>query len=419
MPYTVFALADCNNFYVSCERVFDPALRDVPVAVLSNNDGCIIARSEEIKALGVPTGGPYFKYKRLLEQHHARVFSSNYALYGDMSQRVMQVLRQAAPEVEVYSIDEAFLHLTGIRCPVDQARRARDTVRQWTGIPAAIGLGPTKTLAKIASRFAKRYPDYGGVFDITDRRDVDDLLSLVHVGDVWGIGPQYTRRLLGQGIQTACQLRDARDAWVKKQLTIMGLRTVYELRGISCLPLEAVRPAKKGITCSRSFGERIETIAALEEAVAAYVTRVAEKLRAQQSIAAILSVFITTKTFGRGPHYQNSYTVTLPNPTAHTPDLIRYAHRCLAKIFKPGFGYRKAGVIATGIMPQDAVQGDLFEKATPSSETALMETVDAINQQWGRGTVFFAASGTRRSWQMQQERSKRYTTRWDEVLVVQ
>ncbi len=413
---SVFALIDCNNFYVSCERVFDPSLREVPVAILSNNDGCIIARSAEVKALGVPTGGPYFKYERLLARHGARVFSSNYALYGDMSQRVMQVLRQTAPEVEVYSIDEAFLHLADTRLPVDQAREARRRVRRWTGIPVSIGLGPTKTLAKIATHFAKRHPEVEGVFDLTHRRDVDDLLGLVHVGEVWGIGPQYTRRLLARGIETARQLRDAHDAWVKKHLTIVGLRTVYELRGVSCLPLDQVRPAKKGITCSRSFGEPVVVLAGLKEAVAAYVTRAAEKLRAQTSLAATLCVFITTKTFGKGPHYHNSYTVTLPEPNAYTPDLIRYAHRCLEKIYRPGYRYKKAGVMLTGIQPATLRQGHLFVQAGHQGNQALMEVVDAINKRWGQGTVFFAASGTQRPWPMcQQQHSKRYTTRWDEV----
>ena len=413
---STFALVDCDNFYVSCERLFDPSLREAPVAILSNNDGCIIARSAEVKALGVPTGGPYFKYERLLARHGTRVFSSNYALYGDMSQRVMQVLRQAAPEVEVYSIDEAFLHLADTRAPVDQARQIRRTVRRWTGIPTSIGLGPTKTLAKIATRFAKRHPEVEGVFDLTHRRDVDALLGLVHVGDVWGIGPQYTKRLLARGIETARQLRDARDAWVKKHLTIVGLRTVYELRGVSCLPLDQVRPAKKGITCSRSFGEPVVVLAGLKEAVAAYVTRVAEKLRAQTSIAATLCVFITTKSFGKGPHYHNSYTVTLPEPSAYTPALIRYAHRCLEKIYRPGYRYKKAGVILTGIQPAATHQGHLFVQADHPGNRALMEAVDAVNKRWGRGTVFFAAAGTQQPWRMrQQQHSKRYTTRWDEV----
>ena len=413
---STFALVDCDNFYVSCERLFDPSLREAPVAILSNNDGCIIARSAEVKALGVPTGGPYFKYERLLARHGTRVFSSNYALYGDMSQRVMQVLRQAAPEVEVYSIDEAFLHLADTRAPVDQARQIRRTVRRWTGIPTSIGLGPTKTLAKIATRFAKRHPEVEGVFDLTHRRDVDALLGLVHVGDVWGIGPQYTKRLLARGIETALQLRDARDAWVKKHLTIVGLRTVYELRGVSCLPLDQVRPAKKGITCSRSFGEPVVVLAGLKEAVAAYVTRVAEKLRAQTSIAATLCVFITTKPFGKGPHYHNSYTVTLPEPSAYTPALIGYAHRCLEKIYRPGYRYKKAGVILTGIQPAATRQSHLFVQADHPGNRALMEAVDAVNKRWGRGTVFFAAAGTQQPWRMrQQQHSKRYTTRWDEV----
>jgi len=411
-----FALVDCNNFYVSCERVFDPSLARVPVAVLSNNDGCIIARSNEVKAMGVPMGAPYFQFKKLLARRGTRIFSSNYALYGDMSSRVMQVLGHCAPDVEVYSIDEAFLHLAGNGKAEQQAREARRCVLQWTGIPTGIGIGPTKTLAKIANRFAKKFPEYGGVFDLTQRRDASDLLELVKVEDVWGIGSCRRKLLNAHGIHTARELRDANKKWIQQRLTITGLRTVYELRGVSCLPLEDAQPAKKGITSSRSFGEAVTEPEQLREALASYVTRAAEKLRGQASICGMLTVFITTKHFGKGPHYTNSRTVTLPEPTAYTPNLISFAEACLEKIYRPGYRYRKAGVMLTAIQPKGSTQAHLFESADHSVNGALMDVVDEINGRWGRGTVFFAASGTKQAWAMKQvQRSPRYTTRWDEV----
>lgn len=410
-----FALVDCDAFYVSCERAFDPSLEGVPVAVLSNNDGCVIARSSEVKALGVEMGAPYFKVKRLLERHGARVFSSNYALYGDMSSRVMRVLATVARDVEVYSIDEAFLHLSPGRA-AGEAHAARERVRQWTGIPTSIGIGQTKTLAKIATRFAKKCPEYAGVFDLMHRRDVDDVLALVEVQDVWGIGPRRTALLNERGIYTARDLRDAKDAWVRQRLTITGLRTVYELRGISCLPLEDVQPAKKGITCSRSFGAPVEAPQPLREALAAYAERAAEKLRGQGSICSTLTVFITTKPYGRGPHYASSHAATLPEPTAYTPALIQAVHRCLDRIYRSGYRYKKAGVMLTGIQPKDVQQVDLFARADHAQHKAVMEVVDEVNERFGRGTMFFAASGTRRDWAMRQvRRSKRYTTRWEDV----
>ncbi len=413
------ALIDCNNFYVSCERVFDPSLEGVPVVVLSNNDGCIIARSDEVKALGVPMGAPFFRWRRVLARHGARVFSSNYALYGDFSRRVMGVLRHMAPAVEVYSIDEAFLHLATTRGAAEQAQAVRARVRRWTGIPTSVGIGPTKTLAKIAGRLARRHPE--GVFDLTQRRDVDALLERVAVADVWGIGPARARLLGEHGIETARQLRDADERWVRQALTVTGVRLVYELRGVSCLPLAQVASPKKAITCSRSFGEPVASLAPLQEAVATYATRAAEKLRGQGSLAATLTVFITTKAFGRGPHHGDSYAVTLPEPTAYTPTLIRAAQVGLGRIWRAGYRYRKAGVMLTGIQPATGVQRNLFEAADHAGQAALMEAVDAINGRYGRGAVFFAAmGGAGRPWSMRQvRRSPCYTTRWEEVPRVQ
>ncbi|ARA94519.1 hypothetical protein AWN76_016035 [Rhodothermaceae bacterium RA] len=411
-----FALVDCNNFYVSCERVFDPGLEGCPVVVLSNNDGCIIARSNEAKALGLPMGAPVFRYRRVIRQHGVAVFSSNYALYGDMSQRVMSTLQAAVPEVEAYSIDEAFLHLApALRTPAF-ARDLRERVWRWTGIPTSIGLGPTKTLAKIANRFAKRHAPHG-VCCLT-ARNADALLARVPVEDVWGIGPRYAARLQAHGLRTARDLRDADDRWIRQHLTVVGLRTVWELRGRSCLPLEQVRPPRKAILCSRSFGTPQRDLAGIREAVTAFAARVGEKLRRQGSVAAVVSVFLTTKDHGPGPSYSNRATTTLSIPTSYTPDLIRAAHAGLERIYRPGFAYRKAGVMVTGIQPAPDRQGDLFAAPPAPEQSALMDTIDAINRRWGRGTLCFGASGLDRPWQMnQQRRSPRFTTRWNELPV--
>jgi DNA polymerase V len=418
---SVFALVDANNFYASCERVFAPRLVGKPVIVLSNNDGCVIARSNEAKALGIKMGVPFFEIEALVRRHRVHVFSSNYALYGDMSMRVMGTLGYLCPDVEVYSIDEAFLDLGGVPDRDGFARRARRYVRQWTGIPVSIGVGPTKTLSKVANRFAKKVGTYEGVFDLTAGCDLDGLLDQVAVSDIWGIGPRYTR-LLGQNhIFTARQLRDACDRWVRQHLTIVGLRTVYELRGISCIPLDAAQPAKKGILCSRSFREPVKAAEDLKEAIATFAARAAEKLRRQDSVAGVVYVFVTTKEFGPGPHYTNHATATLPTASSYTPDLIRYAHRGLEAIFRPGYAYKKAGVMLRQITPNHAVQGDLFAGGDGDEDRrqALMDVVDAINRQWGRDAIVFGASGLKRPWAMKQaQRSPRYTTRWAELLAV-
>lgn len=417
----IFALVDCNNFYVSCERVFEPGLEGKPVVVLSNNDGCVIARSNEAKALGIKMGIPAFKCKDLFKKHSVYVYSSNYSLYGDISQRVMDTLTRFAPRIEIYSIDEAFLLLTGFTTSnlTDYARYIKTTEKKWTGIPVSIGIGHTKTLAKVANEVAKKYPRYAGVLDVTDYPQLDELLDGVDVADVWGIGRKYTQFLNRYGIYTALQLKNAPDQWVKKNLTIMGLRTVKELRGISCVSLEEIPAPKKGIISSRSFGRAVETLPELKEAIADYVSRAAEKLRAQSSAASFIQVFLTTSRFN-GPQYSNSSSTRLPTPTAYTPELIHCAHKCLKKIFKPNYRYKKAGVMLTGIVPEDEIQLNVF--GTPSSRDrwkTLMKTVDRINTRWGSNTIQFAAPGIKRSWRMRQlRRSPRYTTQWSEIPVV-
>jgi DNA polymerase V len=415
----MFALLDCNNFYVSCERLFQPALLGKPVVVLSNNDGCVIARSDEAKALGIPMGLPAFKLADLLKAHPIEVFSSNYTLYGDLSARVMMTLTQWAPTVEVYSIDEAFLDLTGISTDAltPYGQTLRTTIHRWTGIPVSIGIAPTKTLAKLANRLAKRSPQ--GVVTLTAASEIEATLVCTRVEDIWGIGPGYTRRLKTYDIRTAIQLRDANDRWVRQQLGIVGLRIVWELRGLSCLPLALCPPPKQSLMVSRSFGRPITALTEMREAVATYMTRAAEKLRRAQRAAGVLTVFLMTNRFTDEPQYANSVTIPLPVATQDTAELIRYALRGIEQLFREGYRYQKAGIILTALVPAHQVQAHLFDQYDRERSQRLMAALDVINTQWGAGTVRYAAMGLRPQWIMRcGHRSPRYTTRWEELVVV-
>jgi DNA polymerase V len=416
----IFALADCNSFYASCERVFNPALAGRPVVVLSNNDGCVIARTAEAKALGIVGFEPFFKYQHLIATHDVAVYSANFTLYGDLSNRVMAVLRGFAPQTEVYSIDEAFLILTGMAVDPDAyCRCIRDTVRQWTGLPVSIGIGPSKTLAKLANRIAKKDPAHGGVFDITGRPDADALLAGIDVQDVWGVGRRYAKFLRTRGIGTALALRDLPDQFVKKHMTVMGLRTVEELRGHPCIGIEETRKPKQAIMTSRSFGRDIQTARELREAVAEFTAMCAEKLRAQRSAAAFVMVFLETNGFRDAPQYSNAATIGIAEPTDYTPALLAAAHQGLARIFRPGFRYKRCGVLLSGIVPQAAAQLDCFARESGhEAKTALMGALDAINARWGRGTLKYAAAGVERSWKMRQLRlSPRFTTQWEDLPI--
>ncbi len=421
----VIALVDCNNFYVSCERVFNPALENKPVVVLSNNDGCVIARSNEAKALGIRMGEPFFKVRTFFRKHGVRFLSSNYALYGDMSQRVMNTLAHFTPHLEVYSIDEAFLNLTGLSLSQPEAsleeyaRRLRATVKKWTGMPVSIGLAETKTLAKIANHAAKKTPDMDGVFDLRTSPGRDERLAAVPVEDVWGIGRRLSLRLNAKGIHNALQLREADMDWVRYELHmgIVGARMVMELRGIPCLSLELCPPAKKEVACTRSFGKPISTFQEMRQSVITYTARAAEKVRAQHSVAGILNVFILTNPFKLDePQYYNSQLVKLPIPTASTPELTSYAVKALEAIFRPGYRYKKSGVVLSALQPDQAVQATFFDQRNRSTENRLMNTVDKINRQMGRDTIQYAACGLKPGWHLRADfRSRRYTTRWEEL----
>jgi DNA polymerase V len=412
------ALVDCNNFYVSCERLFRPELEGRPVVVLSNNDGCIIARSNEAKALGIPMGAPYFKYRPLLEKNEVEVFSSNYALYGDLSQRVMVILQQLEPEVEIYSIDEAFLHLphNGAASLRDQGLALRRRIKQYVGIPVSIGMGATKTLAKIANRIAKKNPVHGGVFDLTACGDPDCRLAGVPVADIWGIGRRHAEKLNQQGVFTALDLKSRDDEWIRRRLTVTGLRTAMELRGVSCIAMDQNPAPRKSVICSRSFRKPVSALTDLREAVSSYVSTAAEKLREEGLAAANLHVFVRTSPHRPDlPQHAESLLVRLPQPTASTPLLIGAALRGLDRIYKPGHGYQKAGVMLTELTRGEMIQQDLFHRP-PKEDGAVMAALDAINSRWGRNTLQYASSGLAKPWRMSQERKSRsYTTSWQEL----
>ena len=421
----MFALIDCNNFYVSCERVFNPSLEKRPVVVLSNNDGCIIARSNEAKLLGIKMGTPFFKCRSLIDEHKVEVFSSNYALYGDLSQRVMSTLQHFTPELEIYSIDEAFLSLEGFRRALltGYAQLIQKRVKQWTGMPVSIGVGPTKVLAKIANKLAKNHRGHNGILAILDHRRIDTMLDSVDVGEVWGIGRRYAAFLKKHAITTARDLKYAPDGWVKQHLTVVGLRLVWELRGIPCIPLEEVPPPKKGIGSSRSFGRPVDNLPDLSEALSDYVSRAAEKLRTQKSIASFVHVHLSTNGFKDDPQYANTATLKLPVPTAYTPQLVYFAREALKSIYRSGYRYQRVGVFMNGILHQDRVQGNLFLtercEGHPGLQRKLMNTVDCINKKWGGNTIQCAASGVGKGWKMRQRaKSPNYTTRWKELPVV-
>ncbi len=418
----LFALIDCNNFYVSCERVFNPELEGQPVVVLSNNDGCIIARSNEAKALGIKMGEPYFQCKPLIDRHRVRVFSSNYALYGDMSRRVMEVLDRLEPEVEVYSIDEAFIRLPAASEMTLRLNgvNIKNTIRQYTGIPVSIGFGATKTLAKIANRMAKKQPEHGGVCAILPGSDIAGMLKNVEVGDVWGIGGRSTRKLGGQGIRTAFDLSQANETWIRKNLSITGVRTMLELQGIPCFALEETPPPKQSIACSRSFGTPVSDLNELREAASSYVSRAAEKLREQRLKAGCLTLYLTTNRFRTNqPQYANSKTISCPSPSADTAVLIEQAMRCLKELFRPGYVYQKVGVVLTDLVPEHIQQANLFITPRRNSDT-LLQALDRINHRWGKDTLQYAAAGLTKPWHHKQTmKSPSYTTNWRELPIAQ
>ncbi|PJJ48394.1 Y-family DNA polymerase [Hymenobacter chitinivorans] len=431
----MFALVDCNNFYVSCERIFQPRLEGRPVVVLSNNDGCIVSRSEEAKELGIKMGTPYFKAKPLLDAHDARVFSSNYALYGDISRRVMSYLAEVAPEVEVYSIDEAFLDLTGMEqwlehnrsSLTEYGRRLKQEIKQWIHVPICMGIAPTKTLAKLANRIAKKDPMHHGVLHLDSDARCRWALEQVGVEDVWGIGRQYAPMLQQHGIATAADLARVSDVWARRHLGgVVGLRIVRELQGVPCLemiPPDGGAQPRHSVAYTRTFGQPLAAYPDILSAVATFTTRVAEKLRRQGCAANMLTVFISKSRYGPAPPpYTYSNTLSLPVATRDTAELLRYARVALKQLWQPGTSYKKAGVILTGLEPGGLAQLNLFVDSPHAEQRAqLMAELDKLNTRYGAGTVGFAVeladkNGCKGAWAGKKEmRTPAYTTSLPEV----
>ena len=414
----MIALVDCNNFYASCETVFDPALQGRPVVVLSNNDGCIIARSAEAKALGFRMGQPAFQVREQLEEHQVAVYSSNYTLYGDMSARVMHLLSSFSP-VEVYSIDEAFLSLSGKQSSDQYVQRIRATIRQHLGLPVGIGISLTKTLAKVANHLAKKDSRFQaeGVCVLTEKQ-IREELSQFPIEDVWGIGRQYTSWLHSKGITTAEAFTTLPRSLIRKRMSVVGERIWRELRGEPCLDIELLPSRRKRICTSRTFGKVITDLDTLREPISAFASRCACKLRSEQSLANIVTVFVQTDRYKEQPQYANSINVPLPYSTANTFDLVQAALAGLAKVYCQGYAYKKAGVILGGIVPEYSAQADLFQKPDPSQEQ-LTHLMDMINKQYGAGTLRLASEGGhQQSWHLKaQRRSPRYSTRFNEIPI--
>ncbi|GAB3249280.1 Y-family DNA polymerase [Chitinimonas naiadis] len=419
------ALIDGNSFYVSCERVFQPKLEGLPVVVLSNNDGCVVARSAEAKAAGVPMGAPWHQLKDLAKKHGVIGFSSNYALYGDMSRRMMEVIGQFSPDQEIYSIDESFLDLTAFQHLdlVDYGHQIRRRVRQWVGIPVCVGIGPNKTLAKLANAIAKKRPGFEGVCDLcaVPPAEVDQIFSEMETGDVWGVGRKIAKRLAAMNINTVADLRAADPASIRKAFSMVTERTVRELRGEQCQDLEDIAPDKQQIMCSRSFGTLLCEKWLIEEAVSNYVARAAEKLRRQKSLTGCLYIFLHTNRFReQDRQYYGSLTIPLSDHTDDTAVLTQAALLGLKRIFREGFLFMKAGVMLMDLVPQSQRQANLFEDtAHLAKRSKLMATIDAINGEYGRGSIRLACAGVNAAWEMRQSRkSPNYTTSWAELLKV-
>lgn len=423
MTSSTFALVDCNNFYASCEMLFRPDLKHTPIVVLSNNDGCVVARSPEAKALGIKMGTPLFQIQDLVRQHGIVAFSSNYALYADISARVMSILEELAPKVEVYSIDESFMDLTGVANAVELeafGQQVRETVQQWTGITVCVGIAPTKTLAKLANHAAKKYRATGGVVDLTSRARQRKLMALLPVDEVWGIGRRLTHRLQADGIKTVLDLANAHPKQIRRHYSVVVERTVRELNGESCLELEEVTPTKQQIICSRSFGQRITTRQAMREAVCQYTSRAAEKLRGEGCTAQMLTLFMRTNRFNPSePQYTPSLSTKLPIPSDDTRDLVAAAMCLLDASWRDGYRYMKAGVMLSDFYEGGIYQPELFDEVKlRQNSKALMSTLDRINNS-GKGTLFLASQGTQKHWSMKRERlSPAYTTRWADIPAV-
>lgn len=415
----MIALADCNNFYASCERAFNPKLRNKPIVVLSNNDGCVIARSSEAKKY-IPMGAPAFKYKEEFERYEIYVFSANFTLYGDISGRVMRILQSYVQEMEIYSIDEAFLSMIGFNDPVEYCRKMRSEVLRSTGVPVSIGIAPTKTLAKLCNHYAKDNKDTGGVFRWSDLENKETYLKKLPVEKIWNVGRQSTAKLNINGIYSAYQLMNANETWIRNEFSVVGLKTVSELKEIPCFKFEDNGEPRKGITSSRSFGRAVTDLANLEEAVATYISRAWEKLMEQKSACSHVYVSIITNRHKDTPQYYNSITMPLTVSTWYLPDLIDAALKGLRQIYKKGYSYKKASTMLLGIYQRGDVNLSLIKPDYDFKKVDnLMKAIEKINKKEGSEYIKYASTGLKQVWRERKDmKSPKYTTSWNELLTV-
>ena len=404
------ALIDCNSFYVSCERLFNPKIRKKPVVVLSNNDGCIISRSNEAKALGIKMGEPYFKEKEIIVKNNVQVFSSNYSLYGDISRRVMRTLKRFNSDIEIYSIDEAFLDLSNFSDNEIEnvGHEIRSTVLKWTGIPTSIGIAKTKTLSKVANHIAKKKKS--GVVSLIGIENIDPILEKVDINDVWGVGRQLTKFYHQNGIYNAKQLKNKSNTWIKKSSNVLSSRTAMELRGIPCIDLETTSSKRKSCVVSRSFGKRVEDFQELREAIAGYSLNASEKIRSESLVAKAITVFVRTSPFQRNfGYYSNSKTVDFPIATNNSIETVKVAMVILDSIFKNGYRYQKAGVMLTGLSNADGKK-NLFSSEKDEKINSLMRSIDNTNYKYGRSTLSLASAGVQKGWNMRRQYSSKIDT---------
>ena len=404
------ALVDCNSFYVSCETLFNPKLKNKPVVVLSNNDGCIISRSNEAKALGIKMGEPYFKEKDIIVKNNVQVFSSNYALYGDLSRRVMRTLKRFNCDIEVYSIDEAFLDLSNYPDNEieDVGKEIRSIVLQWTGIPTSIGIAKTKTLSKVANHIAKK--KQSGVTSLVGVENIDPILEKVEINDVWGVGRQLTKFYHKNGIYNAKQLKNKPNTWIKKNSNVLSSRTAMELRGIPCIDLEKINTKRKSCVVSRSFGQRVENFQELKEAIANYCLNASEKIRSESLVAKAITVFVRTNPFQRNfGYYSNAKTVDFPIATNNSIETVKTAVSILEKIFKNGYQYQKAGVMLTGLRNDDG-RKNLFSSEKDEKINSLMKSIDNTNYRYGRSTLSLASAGVHKKWNSRRQHYSKIDT---------
>jgi DNA polymerase V len=416
----MFAHIDCNNFYVSCERVFNPSLNGKPVIVLSNNDGCAISRSNEAKALGIPMGAPAFKYKEIIEENNVHVFSANFPLYGDMSNRVMSILATFCPMQEIYSIDECFLDLSGFDVDLKEyGLQMKERVYKWTGLPISIGIAPTKSLCKVATRVAKKFPKETNSVHVIDSEELRiKALKWLEIGEVWGIGRQYTKKLLAKNIKNAYQFTCMGDDWVKKHMSIVGLRLKHDLQGIPSIMIEEVKD-KKNIATTRTFDYNTENYEDVKERIVTFTTKCAEKLRKQGSCCNSIQVFIATNFYRKDlPQYSNSICIKLPFATNSTFELAEYAVVGLEQIFKKGYAYKRAGVFVMDFTPENNQQLNLFQNRN-AKHISIMKAMDKLNRKYGCDLLRLGAQAPGKTWRMKQEKlSPHYTTNINEVLTI-